>query len=164
MSAMDALQLYTSYTVLTIVASSVAIVLLSFTTAPTSKQIALIGELRTTLERALQTCERARSAALLSAGGQSRFVGMSNLLSFAPEPHENSFVYEANRLIEALTSTSVATGDFRVSALRRRLSEVRRIEAEGLSLLSALEIEELTTLNQAAPPSHSTGRFQPLVA
>jgi hypothetical protein len=61
MSAMDALQLYTSYTVLTIVASSVAIVALSFWPGSTSKQIALIGELRTSVERARNTCEQARS-------------------------------------------------------------------------------------------------------
>ena len=65
---MELLYLYMSYTVLTIVACSVAIVAFSFSTGSTSKQIALIGELRITVERARKSCEKAQSAALWSAG------------------------------------------------------------------------------------------------
>jgi len=97
MSAMDFLQLFTSYTFLTLVGSSVVIVVLCFSTGSTTKQISFIGELRTSLERAHKTCERARSAALWSAGDVGRFMGFSRFLSFPSDPQENPFVDEANR-------------------------------------------------------------------
>jgi hypothetical protein len=159
---MDTLQLYSSYTVLSIVASSVAIVFLSFSTGSTSRQLALIGELKTSVDRARKTCERARSAALWSAGGADQFVGMSNLLSFPPESHESKFVVEANRLIEALASVTADTGDLRVSALLRRVAEVRRIEAECHTLLAALDGNEEPDSIHAALGAHPAGRFQRL--
>ena len=160
---MDALQLYTSYSVLTIVASSVAIVALSFWPGSTSKQIALISELRTSVERARNTCEHARSVALFTAGGAGQFVGMGNLSSFAPEPDENGSVDQANQLIQSLAVVA-ADGDLRVSSLRRRIAEVRRIEADSHALLSALEIGEGAVPIRSEPVGRAPERFQQLAA
>jgi hypothetical protein len=136
---MDLVQLYSSYTVLTILGSSVAIVALSFSTGSTSKQMALVSELGTSVERARKTCEQARSAALWSAGDAGRFVGMSKLLSFPPDAHQSAFVNQANQLTQALATAIADGGDLSVSALRRRIAEVKRIEADCNTLLSALE-------------------------
>jgi hypothetical protein len=164
MSAMDALQLYMSYTVLTIVACSVAIIFLSFSSGSTSKQIELIGELRTVVERVRKTCEQARSAALWSADDAGRFVGMSNLLSFSPEPNENVFVEQANQFVQALTTIVADTGDLRVSALRRRIAEVKRIEGDCHALLAALEARKKPAAVHAEWEAHAEGRFQRLTA
>jgi hypothetical protein len=161
---MDDLQLYTSYTVLTIVASSVAIVALSFWPGSTSKQIALIGELRTSVERARNTCERARSVALFTAEGARQLVGMGKFSSFGPEQDENGSVDQANRLIQALAVATADGPDLRVSALRRRLAEVRRIEADGHALLSALDVGEEPIPIRAELKAHASARFQRLVA
>jgi hypothetical protein len=164
MSAMDALQLYMSYTVLTILACSVAIVALSFSNGSTSRQIALIGELRTSVERARDTCEQARSAALWSAGGAGRFGGMTNLLSFPPDARGNAFVDQADQLTQALASAIAGGGDLRVSALRQRIAEFKRIEADGYALLAALETEKRPAAVNSEWDALPNGRFQRIVA
>lgn len=161
---MDALQLYMSYTVLTILVCSVAIVALSFSTGSASKQIALIGELRTTVERARMTCEQTRSAALWSAGDEGRFVGMSNLLLFALDTHESAFVDQAGQLAQALASAIAEGGDLRVKTLRRRIAEVKRIEADCHALLATLESGRRSVAAHAEREPHLDGRFQRLVA
>lgn len=161
---MDALQLYTSYAVLTIVVSSVAIVVLSFSTGSTSKQIALISELGTSVEQARNTCEHARSVARFTAKGAGRFVGMGNLSSFAPEPDEQGYVDQANQLIQALAVITADGRDLRVPALRRRLAEVKRIEASCHALLSAFGVCESPRAIHGDPEAHVDGRFQRLAA
>jgi len=160
---MDSLQLYTSYTVLTIVACSVAIVALSFSSWSTSKQIKLIVELKSSVERARSTCERARSVALWSAGDAGGFVGMGNLLSFPPESQENSFADQANQLIRSLAVVT-ADVDLRASSLRRRIAEVRRIEADCHALMSLLEGGERAVPVSTEPVSRVSDRFQRLAA
>lgn len=161
---MELLYLYMSYTVLTIAACSVAIVAFNFSTGSTSKQLALIGELRITVERARKSCEKAQSAALWTAGDSGRCVGMRNLVSFPPEPHENDFVEQANQIFQTLVFVTAATTDLRVSSLRRQIAEIRRVEADCHALLAALEVTKKPIPIEAILETHSAGRFQRLVA
>ena len=50
------------------------------------------------------------------------------------------YVEESDLLIRALASLSRDSDDMRVSHLRRRLKDLKRVEKESVRLLSALEI------------------------
>lgn len=161
---MDLLQLYTTYTVLTLVGSSLAIVGLSFATGSTSKQIKLIGELRTSVERTRRSCDLARSAAMRASGGAYCFRGIGSIVAFPTDTSAIHSIEDADRLIRALASATADTGDLRVCALRRRIAEVRRIEADCHALLSSLETGETPPAFCAERQAHPEGRFQQLAA
>jgi hypothetical protein len=95
---MDVLQLYTNYTVLALVGSSLAIVCLSFAPGSTSRQIKLIGELRTSVESTRRSCDLARSAAIRATGEAFSFQGIGSILAFPADTPENHFVDHANQL------------------------------------------------------------------
>lgn len=160
---MDVLQLYTYYTVLTLVGLSLAIVGLSFATGSTSKQIKLIDELRTSVERTRRSCDLARSAAIRATGEAYSFQGMGSILAFPEGTSENHFVDNANQLIRALASATADTGDLQVTALRRRIAEVRRIEADCHALISAMEIGQRPSIIQPSFSEYPADRFQRLV-
>jgi hypothetical protein len=160
---MDVLQLYTNYTVLALVGSSLAIVCLSFAPGSTSRQIKLIGELRTSVERTRRSCDLARSAAIRATGEAFSFQGIGSILAFPADTPENHFVDQANQLIRALASATADTDDLQLSALRQRIAVVRRIEADCHALMSAMEIGQRLSMIQPSFSDYPADRLQRLV-
>lgn len=136
---MDLLSLYNQFSLLTVAASLLAILGLHITTGSTSKQIRLIREFRTTVERANMNCLAARAKALQLEYDVTWCHGPDNVLSLPSTRTGARFVEEAERLIRTLGTITKDTGDLRVSQLRRRLRDLKRVDRDCLRLLSALE-------------------------
>lgn len=138
MSQMDILNLYGQFSLVTVAASLLAILALRIKTGSTSRQVALIREFRTAVERASRNCIRARSTAL----AREFEAQDSNLLLFTSERPLRFYVEESDRLIRTLASVTRDSRDMGVGRLRRCLKETQRIEKESGRLLWALEAGE----------------------
>lgn len=139
---MDLLLIYNNLSLFVIAASLLAILALRISTRSPSQQIELIREFRTSLEQTSRNCMRARSAALareFEANDYGTFGHGSNVVSLhSKRLVGRHYVEESDRLIRVLASLT-RDDDIRVSHLRRRLKELKRVERESLRLLSALE-------------------------
>jgi hypothetical protein len=132
---MDLLNLYGHFSLLTIIASFLAILALRITTGSTSQQVKLVREFRTSVERASRNCMRARSTAL-----SREFDAQDNVVPLLKsERPQRIYVEESDRLIRTLASITRNSSDMRVGHLRRCLKETKRIEKESGRLLWALE-------------------------
>jgi hypothetical protein len=140
---MDLLQLQNHLTLLTFAGSLLAILGLRIRTGSPSRQIELIHEFRTSLEQTSRTCMRARSAAMVhefQAHDDGMFGRGSQLIPLDSEKLiGRHYVEESDRLIRALASIARESSDTSVAQPRRCLRNVKRVEREGLRLLSAVE-------------------------
>jgi|GEM_PF-5800566 len=136
---MDLLSLYNQFSLLTVAASLLAILGLRISTGSTSQQIRLIREFRTTVEQANMNCLWARAKALELEYDVTWCHGPDNVLSLPSTRTGARFVEEADRLIRTLATITKDTGDLRVSDLRRRLRDLKRVDNDCLQLLKALE-------------------------
>lgn len=139
---MDLLLIYNNLLLLVIAASLLAILALRISTVSPSQQVELIREFRTSLEQTSRNCMRARSTALareFEANDHGKFGHGANVVSHhSKRLVGRHYVEESDRLIRVLASLT-RDDDMRVSHLRRRLKELKRVERESLRLLSALE-------------------------
>ena len=144
MTEMDLLQFYNHLSLLTFAGSLLAILGLLIVTGSTSQQVELIQEFRTSLEQTSRNCMRARSAALareFEAHDDGAFGRSANIVPLVSKRLiGRHYVEESDRLIRALASLSRDSDGMRVSHLRRRLKDLKRVEKESVRLLSALEI------------------------
>lgn len=144
MTEMDLLQFYNHLSLLTFAGSLLAILGLRIMTGSPSQQVKLIQEFRTSLEQTSRNCMRARSAALareFEAHDDGAFGRGANILPFVSKRLiGRHYVEESERLIRALASITRDNDNTRVSHLRRRLKELKRVQLESVRLLSALEI------------------------
>jgi hypothetical protein len=140
---MNLLQIYNDLSLLVVAASLLAILGLRISTGSTAQQVELIREFRTSLEQTSRNCMRARSAALSrefeahddgAFGRGAKFVPLASTRLVG-----RHYVEESDRLIRVLASLTRDIGDMRVSHLRRRLKELKRVEKESVRLLSKLE-------------------------
>ena len=142
MSTMDFLQLYNHLSLLTFAGSLLAILGLRILTGSPSQQIELIREFRASLEQTSRNCMRARSAALArefeahDSGGFGRTGNVVPLTS--KRLIGKHYVEESDRLIRSIATITKDSGDMRVSCLRRRLKELKRIEKQSIRLLCDL--------------------------
>ena len=140
---MDLLQAYNNLSLLVLAASLLAILGLRISTGSTAQQVELIKEFRTSLEQASRNCMRARSAAMareFEAHDNGAFGRGANVVPLAStQLVGRHYVEESERLIRALASLTRDGDDMRVSHLRRRLKELKRVQMESVRLLSALE-------------------------
>jgi hypothetical protein len=141
---MDLLQFYNHLSLLTFAGSLLAILGLRIVTGSPSQQVELIQEFRTSLEQTSRNCMRARSAALareFEAQDDGAFGPRANIVPLVSKRLiGRHYVEESDRLIRALASLSRDSEDMRVSHLRRRLKDLKRVEKDSVRLLSALEI------------------------
>lgn len=129
------LEYYNCFSALTLAASLLAVLGLCIATGSSYQQVELIRELRSSVERASWNCMHARSKALTQ-----QFDAQGNVGSpFGLDQSGRHFVSESDRLIRTLAAIIKHSGDMRVSNLRRRLKDLRRVEKESLRLLSTLE-------------------------
>jgi hypothetical protein len=144
MTEMDLLQFYNHLSLLTFAGSLLAILGLRIVTGSTSQQVELIQEFRTYLEQTSRNCMRARSAALareFEAHDDGAFGRSANIVPLVSKRLiGRHYVEESDRLIRALASISRDSDGMRVSHLRRRHKDLKRVEKESVRLLSALEI------------------------
>jgi hypothetical protein len=140
---MDRLQIYNDLSLLAFAGSLLAILGLRIRTGSQSQQAALIREFRTSLEQTSRNCMRARSAALTreyEAHDNGAFGRGVNVVPLASKRLVGRhYVEESERLIRALASLTSNNDDMRVSHLRRRLMELKRVQIECVRLLSALD-------------------------
>lgn len=140
---MDLLHLYDNLSLLILAASLLAILGLRISSGSSAQQVELIRKFRTSLEQTSRNCMRARSAALpreFAVHDNGAFGRGANVVPLASQRLVGRhYVEESDRLIRALASLSRDGDDMRVSHLRRRLKELKRVQVESVRLLSALE-------------------------
>lgn len=143
MTEMDLLQLYNNLSLLIVAASLLAILGLRISTGSTAQQVELIREFWTSLEQTSRNCMRARSAAMareFDAHDNGAFGRGANVVPLSSKRLvSRHYVEESERLIRALALLTRESDDMRVSQLRRRLKELKRVQMESLRLLSVLE-------------------------
>ncbi|MCX7287230.1 MAG: hypothetical protein NTW20_06635 [Rhodobacterales bacterium] len=137
------IQIFNLLSLLTLVASLLAILGLRIATGSTSQQIDLIRVIRSSAERASRNCVRARSTALIGEF-QSQRQGQpghsAKVVSLSASDHScRHFVEESDRLIRTLADVAKDSGDMRVAKLRLRLNALKRVEKESIRQLIDLE-------------------------
>lgn len=139
----EALQILNHLYFLTLVGSLLSMLTLRIVTGSTSTQIDLIGEYRTSVERATRNCLNARSLALSleSNGAQTlRLVRSGNVVSIRdPSLLIRPSVEQADQLIRTLSALPKRCGEMEVSQLRRNLRTLKRVEREIVQLIAKLE-------------------------
>ncbi|MDZ4066943.1 MAG: hypothetical protein U1E06_08825 [Tabrizicola sp.] len=139
----EALQILNHLYFLTLVGSLLSMLTLRIVTGSTSTQIDLIGEYRTSVERATRNCLNARSLALSleSNGAQTlRLVRSGNVVSIRdPSLLIRPSVEQADQLIRTLAALPKRCGEMEVSQLRRNLRTLKRVEREIVQLIAKLE-------------------------
>lgn len=112
-------------------------------TGSNSQQVELFQEFWTSLEDTSRNCLRARSAALareFEAHDNGEFGRSANIVPLVSKRLiGRHYVEESDRLIRALASLSRDSDGMRVSHLRRRLKDLKRVEKESVRLFSAFE-------------------------
>lgn len=140
---MDLLQSYNTLSLFVLAASLLAIVGLRISTGSPARQVELIREFRISLEQTSLNCMRARSAALareFEAHDNGAFGRGANVVPLhSKQLVGRHYVEESDRLIRALAALSRRDEDMRVSHLRHRLKELKRVQMESIRLLSALD-------------------------
>jgi hypothetical protein len=140
---LDPLQFYNHVSLLIFAGSLLAILGLRIVTGSPSQQIELIREFRTSLEKTTRNCLRARSTALAREFEATCNRELARGAIIVPLVSKTligrHYVEESDRLIRSLASLTRDSDDMRVSRLRRRLKELKRVEKESVRLLSALE-------------------------
>jgi hypothetical protein len=128
---------------LTLVGSLLSMLMLRLLTGSTTSQVDLIGEYRTSVERATRNCLNARAVALslesnVSSNPRTRKTG--DVVSI----HDPSLlirptVEEADQLVRKLAALPKRCGEMRVSQLRRNLRTLKQVERESVKLVAKLE-------------------------
>lgn len=135
---MDLLSIYNQFSQFIVAASLLAVLGLRISTGSTSQQIRLVREFRTTAERANMNCLQARAKALELEYDVTWCHGPDNVLSL-PSPRTGArFVEEADRLMRTLSNITKDTADMRVSHLKRRIRDLKRVDSDCQRLLNAL--------------------------
>ena len=112
-------------------------------TGSTTSQIDLVGEYRTSVERATRNCLNARAVALslesnVASRPQTRKTG--DVASI----HDPSLlirptVEKADQLVRKLAALPKRCGEMRASQLRRNLRKLKQVERESVKLVAKLE-------------------------
>lgn len=158
---MDLPQLYNNLSLVFVAAALLAILGLRISTGTTAQQIELIRRFRSSLEHTTRNCMLARSAALArefdvhDQGGCERDTNVVLLAS--NRPILRHYVEESDRLIRALASLSRDSDNMRLSQLRRRLKELKRVQLESARILSALATDMNYSTTEAPEQYHAYG-------
>ena len=140
---LEALQILNNLYLLTAIGSFLSILTLRIVTGSSSQQINLIGEYRTSADRASRNCLNARAVALSlesNANNKRKTSQLSKVVSI----HDPSLlirptVEEADQLMRTLAALPKRCGEMRASQLRRNLRKVKQVEQESVKLLAKLE-------------------------
>lgn len=128
---------------LTLVGSLLSMLTLRLLTGSTRSQIELIGEYRTSVERATRNCLNARAVALSLESNVTEKPQMpdtGNVVSIRdPSLLIRPTVEEADQLIRKLGALPKRCGEMRVSQLRRNLRTLQQVERESVKLVAKLE-------------------------
>jgi hypothetical protein len=128
---------------LTLVGSLLSMLTLRLLTGSTTSQIDLIGEYRTSVERATRNCLNARAVALSLESNVSRKTQKSQFGSVVsirdPSLLIRPTVEEADQLMRKLAALPKRCGEMRVSQLRRNLRTLKQVERESVKLVAKLE-------------------------
>jgi hypothetical protein len=127
----------------TLVGSLLSMLTLRLLKGSTTSQIDLIGEYRTSVERATRNCLNARAVALslesnVSGKSQMRVTG-SVVSIHDPSLLIRPTVEEADQLIRKLSALPKRCGKMRASQLRRNLRTLKQVERESVKLIAKLE-------------------------
>lgn len=128
---------------LTLVGSLLSMLALRLLTGSATSQIDLVGEYRTSVERATRNCLNARAVALslendVSSKPQMRKTG--DVVSIRdPSLLIRPTVEEADQLMRTLAALPKRCGEMRVSQLRRNLRTLKKVERESVKLITKLE-------------------------
>ena len=140
---LEALQILNNLYLLTAIGSFLSILTLRIVTGSPSQQIDLIGEYRTSADRASRNCLNARAVALSLESNANNKRKASQLSKVVPI-HDPSLlirptVEEADQLMRTLAALPKRCGEMRASQLRRNLRKVKQVEQESVKLLAKLE-------------------------
>lgn len=128
---------------LTLVGSLFSMLTLRLLTGTTASQVDLIGEYRTSVERATRNCLNARAFALSlesNVTGKPQMREVGNVVSIRdPSLLIRPTVEEADQLIRKLAALPKRCGELRSSQLRRNLRTLKQVERESVKLISKLE-------------------------
>jgi hypothetical protein len=128
---------------LTLVGSLLSMLMLRLLTGSTTSQVDLIGEYRTSVERATRNCLNARAVALSlesNVSGRPQKSQIGSVVSIRdPSLLIRPTVEEADQLVRKLAALPKRCGEMRVSQLRRNLRTLKQVERESVKLVAKLE-------------------------